>query len=135
MVNSDNFQAKFAVLTMMTAFSFNWRKSIYTINTPLMALLTVMLDPVHGSWMALNTKSAGERSVTMAIFIMAANCSGIASGQIFQAHDAPRYQTAWSVTVALSCFAVVCSVLTNLQYWYLNRRNAKSGDVTFVYKP
>jgi F0F1-type ATP synthase membrane subunit a len=89
---------------------------------------------VHGSWIALNTKSPGERSITMAIFIMSANLSGIVSGQIFQAHDAPRYQTAWSVTVALSCVGVVASALTNFQYWYLNKRNAKKGDVTFTYK-
>lgn len=73
----------------------------------------------------------------MAIFIMAANCSGIASGQIFQAHDAPRYRTAWTVTVALSCVGVLGSVLSNLQYWLLNRRIAKRGGDKkgWVYKP
>lgn len=71
----------------------------------------------------------------MAIYVMSANISGIASGQIFQEHDKPRYQTAWSVTVALSCLAVTFSALANFQYWYLNRRNAKNGGAKYVYKP
>jgi hypothetical protein len=69
----------------------------------------------------------------MAIFIMAANTSGIVSGQLFQAKDAPRYQTAWTATVALSCAGVAACTWTNFQYWWLNRSNARKGDTTFVY--
>lgn len=36
-------------------------------------------DPVHASWVSLNAKSAGERSVTTAIFIIAANTFGVIS--------------------------------------------------------
>ncbi|KAI8665924.1 MFS domain-containing protein [Fusarium keratoplasticum] len=114
LVRTDKVDAKFAILTLIIAFSFNWH-------------------PVHASWVSLNAKSAGERSVTMAIFIMAANTSGIVSGQLFQAKDAPRYQTAWTATVALSCAGVAVCTWTNLQYWWLNRRNARKGYTTFVY--
>ncbi|KAH6693765.1 alternative sulfate transporter [Plectosphaerella plurivora] len=108
LVSSDNYQAKFAIIVLITAFSFQWR-----------------MYP-----------SSEERSVTMAIFIMAANISGIASGQLFQAHDAPRYRTAWTVTVALSCVGVLGSVMSNLQYWVLNRRIAKRGEKDgWVYRP
>lgn len=86
--------------------------------------------------MALNAKSAGERSITMAIFVMSANASGIISSQIFQAHDAPQYRTAWTVVLALSCTGLVSCALTNAQYWYLNRRNVKAGNSdAFMYKP
>ncbi|KAM0335418.1 hypothetical protein ACHAQA_000463 [Verticillium albo-atrum] len=80
--------------------------------------------------------AAGERSITLAIFIMAANTSGIVGGQIFQARDAPRYQTAWSVTVALACTGAAATVLANLQYWILNRRIARKGvgNDGWVYK-
>lgn len=71
----------------------------------------------------------------MAIFIMAAQCSGIASGQIFQAHDAPRYETAWTVVLSLSCVGVTACILTNFQYWWLNRYNKKRGIQGLVYKP
>ena len=41
--------------------------------------------------MALNTKSAGERSITMAVFIMAANAAGIIGSQLFREDDGPEW--------------------------------------------
>ncbi|CAG9945274.1 unnamed protein product [Clonostachys rosea f. rosea IK726] len=113
---TDKVTAKYAIITVVYAFSFNWH-------------------PINGSWMALNAKSAGERSITMAILIMAANASGIVGGQIFQASDAPNYKVGWSVSVALSCIGFVSSVVANVQYWKLNRLNKKKGNTGFVYHP
>ncbi|KAM5341445.1 hypothetical protein ACJ41O_014476 [Fusarium nematophilum] len=113
MVPTDKLDAKFALIVLMTGFSCNWQ-------------------PVNGSWMALNAKSAGERSITMAIFIMAANMAGIASGQIFQAHDAPLYQAAWTTTLCLSCAGVAAAAWTNFQYWFLARRNSQRPEPTMV---
>ncbi|CAI6043051.1 unnamed protein product [Clonostachys chloroleuca] len=113
---TDKVTAKYAIITVVYAFSFNWH-------------------PINGSWMALNAKSAGERSITMAILIMAANASGIVGGQIFQASDAPNYKVGWSVSVALSCIGFVSSVVANVQYWNLNRLNKKKGNTGFVYHP
>ncbi|CAG9977195.1 unnamed protein product [Clonostachys byssicola] len=113
---TDKVTAKYAIITVVYASSFNWH-------------------PINGSWMALNAKSAGERSITMAILIMAANASGIVGGQIFQASDAPNYKVGWSVSVALSCIGFVSSVVANVQYWNLNRLNKKNGNAGFVYHP
>lgn len=134
-VDSDNLEVKFAVLTLIIAFSFNWRTSIKTSDHSTLhtSANTSPTDPVHGSWIALNAKSPGERSISMAIFIMGANVSGIVSGQLFQAEDAPRYKTAWTVTMAMSSAGVVSALWTNAQYWWLNRRNTKKGDTSFVY--
>jgi hypothetical protein len=85
--------------------------------------------------MALNAKSDGERSVSMALFNVAAQCAGIAAGQVFQASDAPRYETAWTVVMSLACVGVTACALTNVQYWWLNRYNKKRGIQTFVYSP
>ncbi|KAH8172467.1 major facilitator superfamily protein [Sarocladium implicatum] len=108
-VNTNDLHGKFALITLIKAFGMAWH-------------------PVHGSWMALNTKSSGERSITMAIFIMSANLAGLASGQIFQAEDKPLYRTAWTTVLSLSCFGVVAAAWSNLQYWFLNRRLAKAGE-------
>ncbi|CAH0042809.1 unnamed protein product [Clonostachys rhizophaga] len=113
---TDKVTTKYAIITVIYAFSFNWH-------------------PINGSWMALNAKSAGERSITMAILIMAANASGIVGGQIFQASDAPNYKVGWSVSVALSCIGFVSSVVANVQYWNLNRLNKKKGNIGLVYHP
>jgi hypothetical protein len=77
--------------------------------------------------MALNARTAGERSITMAVFIMSANCSGIVGSQLFQQEDAPYYPTGWSVIVALISFSLINTVIANVQYRLLNRRNKSKG--------
>lgn len=84
--------------------------------------LTASPDPINGSWLALNARSAGERSITMAMFIMAANTSGIIGGQLFQAKDAPRYHVGWTAILGLISGGVLFGLLANVQYRLLNRR-------------
>ncbi|OJD28788.1 alternative sulfate transporter [Diplodia corticola] len=102
LIHSDDNHARYAVLTLALSFSMTYHA-------------------VNGSWLALNARSAGERSITMALFIMAANAAGIVGGQLFQASDKPLYQTGWTVIVALTSIGLVFTILSNLQYWWLNR--------------
>jgi len=76
--------------------------------------------------MALNTLSAGERSVTMAILIMSANTSGIVGSQLFQQQDGPLYQVGWTAILALVSLALASSAVANFQYLWLNR-NREDG--------
>jgi hypothetical protein len=82
---------------------------------------------------SLNAKTAGERSVTMAIFIMGANISGIIGSQLFQAEDAPLYRTGWTVSLVLLSIALLLAVLANLQYWLLNRFQKRQGEARYHY--
>ncbi|KAF2139309.1 uncharacterized protein K452DRAFT_352577 [Aplosporella prunicola CBS 121167] len=77
---------------------------------------------VNGSWLALNSRSAGERSITMALFIMAANCAAIIGSQLFQAEDKPLYRKGWSAIVGLTSAGLVFATLANAQYRLLNKR-------------
>jgi hypothetical protein len=88
---------------------------------------------VNGSWLALNAKTAGERSITLAIFISSANIAGIIGSQIFQAEDAPLYKTGWTVILVLVSLALLMSILANLQYWLLNRFQKKAGKERYHY--
>ncbi len=83
--------------------------------------------------MALNARSAAERSITMAIFVMSANIAGIIGSQIFQAPDAPLYRTGWSVIVALISGALLMAILANAQYWLLNRFQKRQGEARYHY--
>ena len=74
-----------------------------------------LLDPVNGSWMSLNASSAGERSITLAVFIMCANLAGIIGNQLFRSEDAPLYRTGWTVILALVSFAFLASLVANIQ--------------------
>jgi hypothetical protein len=86
--------------------------------------------------MALNAHSAGERSITMAVFIMSANTSGIIGSQLFQQQDAPYYPVGWSVIVGLVSVSLTCAFIANFQYWFLNRRlRLKGDDAAKFYRP
>ena len=100
---STNYHAKYALLTMALATENIWH-------------------PINGSWLALNCRSPGERSVTMAMFIMAANMAGIIGAQLFQASDKPHYRKGWEAIFSLISVGVACCVVANVQYRLLNRR-------------
>jgi hypothetical protein len=77
--------------------------------------------------MALNARSAGERSITLAIFIMSANTSGIIGSQLFQAKDGPLYPVGWTAIVALVSVGLVAAAVANVQYRVLNRKLRRKG--------
>lgn len=77
---------------------------------------------MNASWLALNAKSPGERSIRMAMIIMSANTAGIIGSQLFQARDAPKYHTGWAAIVGVIATGFVLSLVANVQYWYLNRK-------------
>ncbi|KAH7008519.1 major facilitator superfamily domain-containing protein [Ilyonectria destructans] len=103
LINSPDGKRRLAVLICGLSFAQNWH-------------------PVNSSWVALNSGSPGERSLTMAIMIMSANTGGIIGSQLFQAKDGPLYPVGWSVILGLVTLGVICSFLANLQYFALNGR-------------
>ncbi|KAF7562300.1 hypothetical protein G7046_g1807 [Stylonectria norvegica] len=110
LVKSPDGSKRYAMLICTLAFATNWH-------------------PVHGSWIALNTNSAGERSITMAIFIMAANAAGIMGNQLFQEGDGPLYQNGWTAIFALVSVGLIAAVVANVQYYFLNGRQlAREGN-------
>lgn len=85
--------------------------------------------------MAMNARSAGERSITMAIFIMSANTSGIVGSQLFQSQDGPYYPIGWSIIIALVSVSLTATVVANAQYRLLNRKLRKgNGDEKKLYQ-
>lgn len=58
----------------------------------------------------------------MAIVTMCANLAGIIGNQLFQSSDAPWFPHGWSAIAGLVGTALFMSLITNLQYYILNRR-------------
>ncbi|KAL2125017.1 hypothetical protein VTJ04DRAFT_1382 [Mycothermus thermophilus] len=113
-IGSGNRDLRFALLIMTVGFSSPWHAT-------------------NGSWMALNARSAGERSITMAFFVMGANIAGIVGGQIFQAKDAPLYYTGWTVIMALISLSLCMAITANLQYRILNKVQKRTGTDRYTY--
>ncbi|KAK0656875.1 alternative sulfate transporter [Cercophora newfieldiana] len=109
LIESKNANLRFAFITLGIMFSSNWH-------------------PVNGSWMALNTETSGERSITMAVLIMSANTAGIVGSQIFQQEDRPLYRNGWTIIIGLVSFSLLMSIVANVQYRVLNRRGKTKQD-------
>ncbi|KAF2237340.1 alternative sulfate transporter [Viridothelium virens] len=115
LIYSRNGNKRFAILTLAISVSSIWH-------------------PVNGSWMALNARSAGERSITLAVFIMSANCSGIIGSQLFQQSDGPLYRTGWTVIIAVVSVALFFTIWANVQYVLLNRGVRRKGNLEMLYR-
>lgn len=90
-----------------------------------------ILDPVNTSWAALNAKSAGERSITIALMVMAANAAGIIGSQLFRENDKPLYVKGWTAILVVVTVGLVASIFANAQYFFLNRRQKRIGGRTY----
>ncbi|KAJ4248370.1 hypothetical protein NW762_012700 [Fusarium torreyae] len=114
LVESTNSNLKFAMLTLSLAFAWPWHA-------------------VNGSWLSLNAKSPGERSITLAIHIMAANCSGIVGKQLFRSEDAPHYPQGFTIIVGLTAAGLVLSSIANLQYYFSNGKKLTRTGLKYTY--
>ncbi|KAK3952539.1 major facilitator superfamily domain-containing protein [Pseudoneurospora amorphoporcata] len=95
LARSTNRDLKFALLTLGITFNANW-------------------NPVNTSWAALNAKSAGERSITIALM-----------------NDKPLHVKGWTAILVVVSVGLVASVFANVQYFFLNRRQKSIGGRTY----
>ncbi|KAB8258491.1 major facilitator superfamily domain-containing protein [Aspergillus pseudonomiae] len=74
-------------------------------------------------WLSVYCKTPQERSVSMALIVMAANCAGISGSQIFRTSDKPRYLHGLTAICVLAGASWVLAAALGVQY-YLKRRKA-----------
>lgn len=84
-------------------------------------------------WMSLNSRTPQERSIAMAMVIMAANLAGISAGQIMRAGDAPLYRTGFLAILLTSGFTWLLVAFQFWQYTWTNARWAKGAKTGFKY--
>ncbi|CCD48822.1 hypothetical protein ACHAPF_004207 [Botrytis cinerea] len=81
------------------------------------------------SWLSINCKSPQERSIAMAMIIMAANSAAIAGSQVFRTADAPLYTHAFTAMYILAAATFVIVVALMAWYIFANRRLGKKPEV------
>ncbi|EAW13603.1 putative MFS transporter [Aspergillus clavatus NRRL 1] len=77
-------------------------------------------------WLSVYCTTPQERSISMALIVMAANCAGISGSQIFRTSDAPRYRNALTAICALAAASWVQTVVLGLQYMFRRKKARKS---------
>ncbi|KAE8386448.1 hypothetical protein ETB97_004383 [Aspergillus alliaceus] len=76
-------------------------------------------------WLSVYCKTPQERSVSMALIIMAANCAGISGSQIFRTSDKPKYLHGLTAICILAGASWVLTVALGVQYYF--KRKAVRG--------
>ncbi|KAJ5584754.1 uncharacterized protein N7459_004554 [Penicillium hispanicum] len=78
-------------------------------------------------WLSVYCKKPQERSVAMALVVMAANLAGISGSQIFRTSDAPKYLHGLTAVCALAGASWALAAILCVQY-YTRRRKAGGVD-------
>ncbi|PWY75015.1 vitamin H transporter [Aspergillus heteromorphus CBS 117.55] len=78
-------------------------------------------------WLSFYCKTPQERSVSMALIVMAANLSGISGSQIFRTSDAPLYEHGLTAICALAGASWALALILNLQYLFRRKRADKAA--------
>ncbi|KAJ5129143.1 Major facilitator superfamily domain general substrate transporter [Penicillium bovifimosum] len=78
-------------------------------------------------WLSFYCRTPQERSVAMALVVMAANCAGIAGSQIFRTSDAPKYLHGLTAICSIAGASWVLAFLLCAQY-YFRRQKAVAAD-------
>ncbi|PVI00306.1 MFS general substrate transporter [Periconia macrospinosa] len=96
--------------------------------------------PVHNSWVQLNCKEPGERSVAIAMWVMSAISGLMVGTQYFRGGDAPFYRRGLRTMVCMvSVGILLAAVQWGVYVWYNRRvekrRERDGGKREWMYVP
>ncbi|KAL2807943.1 major facilitator superfamily domain-containing protein [Aspergillus granulosus] len=83
-------------------------------------------------WLSVYCRSPQERSVAMALVVMAANCAGISGSQIFRTEDRPLYHRGLTAICILAGASWVLALALNLQNFFLHRQRKSEKEAPVV---
>ncbi|KAI0461099.1 hypothetical protein LJB42_001114 [Komagataella kurtzmanii] len=95
--------------------------------TALCFLVTVNIvgHVLNSAWLSMNIRSPRERSVALAMLIMAANIGGVCGGQILRDNDKPLYKKGFLALIIVDVFSILVLIATFSYYFYKNRKADK----------
>ncbi|OJJ54833.1 hypothetical protein ASPSYDRAFT_210570 [Aspergillus sydowii CBS 593.65] len=109
----------YACLRVTPATSDRWHRygviAVANVSYASMHVLNI-------GWLSVYCKSPQERSVAMALVVMAANCAGISGSQIFRTSDKPLYHHGLTAICALAAASWVLALALNLQSYFWHQR-------------
>ncbi|KAL3457149.1 major facilitator superfamily domain-containing protein [Aspergillus heterothallicus] len=122
----------YACLRVTPATSSRWHRygvlAVANVSYASMHILNV-------GWLSVYCRSPQERSIAMALVVMAANCAGISGSQIFRTSDRPLYHHGLTAICILAGASWVLAFALNVQNFFLHRRRKSekgapaAGDV------
>ncbi|KAH8663977.1 major facilitator superfamily domain-containing protein [Xylariales sp. PMI_506] len=116
-----------ASLWSMIAFvclreSYNWGSGRRYAAVVFSMATNSVVHILNVGWLSVNCMQPQQRSVAMAMIIMAANAAGIAGGQVFRTGDAPLYVNAFTACLVLNAVATIEVLALSLYYFFANKK-------------
>lgn len=81
--------------------------------------------PGTNAWTSNNLAGARKQAMGIAFMTSIGNCGGIVGSFIYLEREAPKYPTGFGSSFAFAVAGVAGSVVLELRFWYVNKRNAK----------
>jgi MFS family permease len=78
--------------------------------------------PVHNSWVQLNCKEAGERSISIAMWVMSAISGLMVGTQYYRADDVPFYSKGLRIQIIMVAIGMLFAILQEAVYIFHNRK-------------
>jgi MFS family permease len=91
--------------------------------------------PVHNSWVQLNCQEAGERSISIAMWVMSAISGLMVGTQYYRGDDVPFYSNGLRIQIIMVAVGMVFATVQEMVYVFHNRRVLKKWEATGGEKP
>ncbi|KAL4779417.1 major facilitator superfamily domain-containing protein [Aspergillus varians] len=83
--------------------------------------------PGTNAWTSNNLAGARKQAMGIAFMISIGNTGGLVGSFIYIEREAPKYATGFGSSFAFAAAGMVASIILELRFWYVNRRNARMG--------
>ncbi|ROT35794.1 inner membrane transport protein yfaV [Sodiomyces alkalinus F11] len=103
--------------------------------------LAVGYHPVHNSWVQLNCREPGERSIAIAMLVMSAISGLMVGTRYFRGSDVPFYNTGLRTLIIMVSLGMFFAIVQKVVYIVHNRRvrsgkhKTKDGSPPYIYVP
>ncbi|KAL1605868.1 hypothetical protein SLS59_002987 [Nothophoma quercina] len=96
--------------------------------------------PVHNSWVQLNCKDPRERSISIAMWVMAAISGLMVGTQYYRADDLPFYNKGLRIQIIMVAIGMFFAIVQEVVYILYNRRALREwkeigGEKPWLYTP
>ncbi|KAF2690199.1 MFS general substrate transporter [Lentithecium fluviatile CBS 122367] len=96
--------------------------------------------PVHNSWVQLNCKEPGERSIAIAMWVMSAISGLMVGTQYFRGDDVPFYNKGLRTIIVMVSVGMFFAGVQEVVYWRYNQKAEKKwreegGEKPWLYVP
>lgn len=81
--------------------------------------------PGTNAWVANNLAGPRKLSMGIAFMLSIGNTGGLVGSFIYLDREAPKYPTGFGSSFGFAAAGVVASIILELRFWYVNKRNAK----------